>query len=298
MHQDREQALSFVAVISELTASIQRLKASHSLAEALTIVIALVLSVFGADATQERRSNGSSLPSAASKKPLSRSAKRRNRLDPEHRAALDAKRAEYLSAKSQRRAQESATAAAAAAQARVDSVVEPKSSKSPLPPPPHTSPTGLDPSLASTQHAAPAILERVHGAQDARSPIGTFDPSTFPPLHAKRAAAPRPPVPPHLHSSDTIKASTSATSQFLAPLPSSRAAVHAAIVANTRWKLLHGEGLELVLKHVIDVLVKELNNVDRLQWNRHIKERLGKIAGGACRRAEIWLPAPSGSGSH
>jgi len=175
MHQDREQALSFVAVISELTASIQRLKASHSLAEALTIVIALVLSVFGADATQERRSNGSSLPSAASKKPLSRSAKRRNRLDPEHRAALDAKRAEYLSAKSQRRAQESATAAAAAAQARVDSVVEPKSSKSPLPPPPHTSPTGLDPSLASTQHAAPAILERVHGAQDARSPIGTFE---------------------------------------------------------------------------------------------------------------------------
>jgi len=85
---------------------------------------------------------------------------------------------------------------------------------------------------------------------------------------------------------------TNVTQTFKPPPPSSRAAVHTAIAASTRWKLMLVEGREVVLKRVIDLLVYELVNVERGGWRVHIRERLGKVAGGECKRAKMWLDVP------
>ena len=66
-----------------------------------------------------------------------------------------------------------------------------------------------------------------------------------------------------------------------------RAAVKAFIEGNKRWNRLTDQGISHVFERIVLSLSLELANVERANWNKHLHERLGKVAGFECGKAKV-----------
>ena len=285
----------FALAMQELKSAFTRLKRSHSLSEAMLVAKTVAYGVNGAKEPPVSARTPASSPHSNSTPPLSKSAKRRSRESDEAKARRDAKRADFLRARSEERTHKSAHASAHSDLGSNPSVDR----TSPQPPPGYTTPTKK--TVASPVHPMPDILVAStslrHGKRgnDDRSPLKPpSTPSSAQP-HAKRANGPIPKQlsydPCIIESSDIPALQSNMTASLPNP-DNARQAVCASIEASTRWRHLTGVGAELVLERVLSVLTLELQTVEKAQWKPHVHMRLGKVAGYECKLAGVWLEVP------
>ena len=281
-----------IVSIDELQSTFERLRLDHNLAEAMLIARTVAHGVFGADSKPVCEPSASEPHSTNDAPPLSRSQKRRRRESAEVKAAKSAARATKLKAK---RAAARAEAEATEFGAHGEGHEANKPSHDKVPPstttvinPPITPPK-QPPTHDDVQHAAALEMGRGKRGPHDRSPLPLLASPSSAPTLAKRATGPSR----QLMFADPIDDMQDAEKELARakqrPTDAQRyrAAVCAAIAANTRWHPLAQDGLKFVYERIIRILSNELQWVEPSQWNTHLVQRLGKVAGGVCSEARV-----------
>ena len=290
---DDERA--FLLAMQDLTSAFERLKPSHSLAEAMLIAKTVAHSVNGAAKPPENASTSASQPHPNTAPPKSESAKKRARKSPAARTAASIKRAAYL--RSVADGLDSATAANGNSQnTSAESTDAPTSVPLAKPSPfstpiKHTAAEQIEHALATASMSTGHTSEHAKRSREATPPV-VHDSPTGAPHDAKRAFGSAPKQLIFDHSGIATENDLAAQIGLLPAPNAAHAAVSAFIEASTRWRQLIYEGHVVILERVISTLSHELQRVDKAAWGKHLNERLGKVAGYECKLAHVKLKVP------
>ena len=280
-----------VSTILELSSTFRRLKMDHSYEEALLLATTVAISIYGApeDLPPASSKETAAPPPKPNQSHLSKSARKRLRQSPQARARADAKRAAFLRAKADGLApnadHESDTSPNNEANA-------PSTKNSPSPPlsPPMQQASKTE--LQSTD--VPMLPQSGLGKRNLsdRSPSKHLANPDNAHLDNKRAYGSPPKQLVYDSSVLSVGHVVTPTENLEHSQPSSdstRASIIAFVEANRAWKGLAGPGYSQVFEKVISTLSQELADVDKVNWGKHVHERLGKVAGYECKKANVWI---------
>ena len=286
----------FSLIIQALTTAFLRLKGSHSFAEALLVARTVITSVYSTDSSPSRAppAPASQPPPPSTPQSSKKNAKKRARRSAAAQAVANARRAEYLRAQANGLDPKSADSSVMPNKgAERASASEQHVANAHSPPSTPTKQTVVEQHEQAGALTSSGSSEHAKRSREATPPVKLPGTPTSAPPDAKRVygSAPKQLV---FGFSDIEIQDSTAPLELLPPLDSLRADVLAFIEASTLWRQLIHEGHVVVLERVISKMSKELQKVDKEAWGKHMKERLGKVAGYECNVSRVRLQVPKG----